>query len=183
MSVSAEWSKPTIVGELVTLRPMVAADFDAVWEMIHDPEGNDLTATEATFTPEQIREWTASRAEQDERLDLAIVENATGDFAGEVVLNEYDAATRSANFRIALRGPAWYGRRLGGEATTMIVDHGFEVVGLRSVTLGVLARNTRARRAYERSGFRTTSEHTEDGERWIEMTITPEDRPAGTPDD
>ena len=171
MAASTRWSKPTLVGQLVTLRPLTGGDADAVWEMIHDPEGNDLTDTTATFTYEQIAEWCATRADQDERLDLAIVENATGEFAGEAVLNDYDADRDEVNFRISLRGPAWYGRGLGTEATRLIIDHGLHAIDLRRITLGVLARNPRARRAYEKAGFHVTHEGEEDGNDWIYMAI------------
>ena len=171
MGVRGRWYKPTIAGELVTLRPLSADDAEAMWEMVNDPEGNDLTDTVATFTFEQIREWCASRADQDERLDLAIVENASGACAGEAVLNEFDGATETANFRIALRGPAWYGRGLGTEAARLIVAHGLESVGLQGITLGVLARNDRAKRSYEKVGFRPTGEVVEDGQRWVQMEI------------
>ena len=150
---SARWSKPTLSGDLVTLRPMVAGDADAMWEATNDPEGNDLTHTTATFVYDDIVTWCATRADQDERLDLAIVENATGEVAGEAVLNEYDAEHDSANFRIGLRGPAWYGRGLGSEATRLIVGHGLDTIGLARITLTVLARNPRAQRAYEKAGF------------------------------
>lgn len=91
---TGRWHKPTLAGELVTLRPIVIGDATAMWELVQDPEGNDLTDTTASFTFEQIRDWCSNRAEQDERLDLAIVENATGEFAGEAVLNEYRAEPR-----------------------------------------------------------------------------------------
>lgn len=170
--VSDRWSKPTIVGDLVTLRPMTAEDADAAWEMVNDPEGHDLTATTATFSPEQILDWVSSRNAQDQRLDLVVVENATGEYAGEVVLNQYEQERGSANFRIALRGPAWYGRRLGSEATRLIVDHGLDTIGLTTITLAVLARNPRAQKAYVAAGFVATYEFDEDGERWIEMVIS-----------
>ena len=172
MNASARWRKPTLVGELVTLRPVEAQDSEAAWEMLHDPVGADLTATTATFDRPQIDEWYATRNDQDERLDLAIVENATGEWVGEAVLNEYDAERDSANFRIALRGPAWFGRGLGSEATRLLTDHGLWVVGLRTITLGVLARNPRARRAYEKAGFVAIKEYVEDGEVWIDMHIS-----------
>jgi RimJ/RimL family protein N-acetyltransferase len=165
------WSKPTLVGDLVTLRPFVADDLDAAWEMLHDPISAELTATTAVFTRAQIEQWYATRNDQDSRLDLAIVENATGEFVGEVVLNEWDVTTDSANFRIALRGPTWFGRGLGGEATRLIVAHGLETIGLSRITLGVLARNARARRAYERAGFVVTREYVEDDEVWLDMAI------------
>ena len=161
-----------LAGELVSLRPVTIDDAAAMWEMVDDPEGNDLTDTTATFTFEQIRDWCATRQDREERLDLAIVENATGAFAGEVVLNEYDAASDAANFRIALRGPAWYGRGLGTEATRLIVDHGLHTIGLSRITLGVLARNPRAIRTYEKAGFRRTTETVEDGQAWVQMEIT-----------
>lgn len=170
--VGGRWAKPTLVGTLVTLRPYEPCDVAGAWEMVNDPEGNELTATEASFTFDQIRDWCLSRNGQDDRLDLAVVERATGEFAGEAVLNEYDPTTESANFRIALRGPAWYGRGLGGEATQLIVAHGLDVIGLRTVTLTVLARNPRAQRAYERAGFRATSAFDEDGESWVAMEIS-----------
>ena len=169
--VTGRWRKPTITGERVTLRPVAAHDADGLWELVHDPEGNDLTATSAGFTREQIEEWCASRTAQDERLDLAVVDAATGEYAGEVVLNEHDPATDSANFRIALRGPAYYGRGLGSEATRLVVDHALRTMGLQRLTLGVLARNPRARRAYEKAGFRRVGDYVEDGEDWVEMEV------------
>ena len=169
--VTGRWRKPVITGERVLLRPVTAADTDGMWEAVNDPEGNDLTATTATFTRDQIAAWCASRAGQDERLDLAIVDRATGEYAGEVVLNEHDPDTDSANFRIGLRGPAYYGRGLGTEATRLLVDHALRTVGLRRLTLNVLARNPRARRAYEKAGFREVGRHVDDGEDWVEMAI------------
>jgi RimJ/RimL family protein N-acetyltransferase len=166
------WKKPTLQGDIVTLRPMVVTDADAMWEATNDPEGRQLTHTTATFTPAQIRDWCASRGEQDERLDLTVVENSTGEIAGEAVLNEYDPEHDSANFRISLRGPAWYGRGLGTEATRLIVDHSLHSIGLRRITPSVLAHNPRAQRAYEKAGFRVTGvEHDDDGEDWVLMAI------------
>ena len=169
--MSGRWRKPTLVGDRVTLRPVTASDADAAWEMVTDPEGNDLTATSARFDRDDIVEWCASRAAQHDRLDLAVVEHETGDYAGEVVLNEYDADTSSANFRISLRGPAWYGRGLGSEATRLMVEHGLRTIGLDRITLTVLARNPRARRVYENAGFRVTHRYAEDGEDWVAMEV------------
>jgi len=171
------WAKPVLEGARVVLRPYRAEDADAVWEMVHDAEGNDLTGTTADFTREQIDAWVASRATAPERLDLAIDERVTGEYAGEVVLNDVVGpadAPVGANFRIALRGPAWYGRGLGSEATSLVVRHAFETVGLARLTLDVLARNPRAIRAYEKVGFVETGRRDEDGETWVDMELTRE---------
>lgn len=171
MEDTADWVNPTIEGQTVVLRPFVDADLAPIWEMINDPVGNDLTATTEEFDVEQITAWYSTRDDQTDRLDLAIVERATGEFAGEVVLNEYQPATRTCSFRICLRGPNWFGRGLGTEATDLIVRYGFERLGLDRIDLDVLARNPRAQRTYEKVGFVVTAESTEDGEAWVHMTL------------
>lgn len=178
MSELGRWAKPTLVGELVTLRPMTVDDAEAMWESVNDAEGRNLTGTTASFSREEIDAWCASRADQDERLDLTIVERATGAVAGEAVLNDYDPEQESANFRISMRGPAWFGRGLGTEATRLIVEHGLEVVGLRKITLGVLARNPRARWAYAKAGFVETGRSHDEVEEWVEMEIADDAGPT-----
>lgn len=96
--------------------------------------------------------WYGTRHEQADRLDLAVVERATGACVGEAVLNEWDSGNHSCNFRIALVA-AGQGRGLGTEATRLMVGYGFEGLGLRRISLGVFAFNPRARRAYEKAGF------------------------------
>ena len=130
-----------LTGERVTLSQLDDRDAAVAWEMVNDVEGNDLTATTEAFTREHIDDWCGSRPEQDERLDPAIIDNKTGQFVGEAVLNDFDTATDSCDFRIALRGPAWFGRGFGTEATGLIVSHGLDTIGLSSISLEVLARN------------------------------------------
>ncbi len=173
MTTAGGWTNPTLEGELVLLRPFVEADLAPAWEMLNDPVGKDLTATTTQFGFEQVQEWYLAREQQIDRIDLAIVERSTGQFAGEVILLDRDAQSRSCSFRISLRGPAWFGRGLGTEATTLLVQHGFRRLDLQRIELEVLARNSRARRTYEKAGFVVTDETTEDGEDWIHMAMTP----------
>ena len=172
MSESSFWHNPTLEGRLVLLRPFTEADIESAWEMVNDPVGNDLTATTEQFEFTQIQHWYRTRNDHGDRIDLAVVERSTGLFAGEVVLNEYDPDAGSCSFRISLRGPAWYGRGLGTEATRLIVGYGIDILGLKAINLEVLARNQRARRSYEKVGFTVVNHSTEDGEQWIHMTIS-----------
>jgi RimJ/RimL family protein N-acetyltransferase len=148
--------KPTLVGERVTLRPMVAADADHLWHDLHDAEAVRLTGTHATFTRERIDEWCASRAGQTDRLDLAVVDRTTGEWAGELAVNDLDVDNRSCSFRIALGANA-RDRGLGTEATRLIVDHVFDTIDepvVHRIGLEVFAFNPRAKAVYERVGFR-----------------------------
>src|SRR5215218_8276710 len=145
-------TKPTLTGQRVTLRPVSADDAPGLMDMLADRDASRLTGTHAEFDEETARRWYASRGEQDDRLDLAIVERATGQYAGEVVLNELDRDNRSIGFRIGLR-PGFTDRGLGSEATRLVVDYALDVLGLHRVALEVYASNPRARHVYERAGF------------------------------
>jgi RimJ/RimL family protein N-acetyltransferase len=145
-------TKPTLEGERVILRPVSADDAPGLLDLIADDEGNRLTGTRGLeLSVEAAQRWYGTRGDEDDRLDLAVVDRQSGEYAGEVVLNELDRDNRSCNFRIGLR-PAFQDRGLGSEATRMIVDYGFSI-GLHRIELGVYAFNPRARRVYEKAGF------------------------------
>jgi RimJ/RimL family protein N-acetyltransferase len=144
-------AKPTLRGELITLRPVRPAD--AVGLASLDAETLRLTGSHRTHRLEELERWYGSRAEHHDRLDLASVERATGAWAGEVVLNDLDSENRSCDFRILLVGRKFYGRGLGTEASRMVLAHGFNVVGLHRIELEVYAFNPRARHVYEKLGF------------------------------
>ncbi|GAA3393738.1 GNAT family protein [Streptomyces roseoviridis] len=146
--------KPTLTGDRVVLRPVTEDDVPALLPMFQDPEIARLTGCHTDFDESGLRRWYGSRGDQNDRLDLAVVERATGRVVGEAVLNEWDPDNESCAFRICF-APAGIGRGLGTEATRLIVGHAFEAVGLHRVWLEVYAFNPRARRAYEKAGFRT----------------------------
>jgi RimJ/RimL family protein N-acetyltransferase len=146
-------TKPTLVGERVLLRPVTVDDVPGLMDLVADEEGNRLTGTrDLDLSEEAARSWYASRGEQEDRLDLAVVEMASAEYAGEVVLNELDPANRACGFRIGLRRAFW-NRGLGSEATRLVVDYGLDVLGLHRIELEVYAFNPRARAVYERVGF------------------------------
>jgi RimJ/RimL family protein N-acetyltransferase len=145
--------KPTLTGDLVVLRPVLVSDAPALAAAARDPDVDRLTGTHKKFSLEELARWYASRAEHDDRLDLAIIERATGETVGEVVLAGLDVHNRSCGFRITLFGSRFFGRGLGTEASRMVLAHAFETVGLHRVALEVYAFNPRARHVYEKIGF------------------------------
>jgi len=140
--------KPILTGRRV-LRPLGPEDADSLPAALADPGMLRLTDTPTTFTREQIVRHCATRAEQDDRSDYAILDRSTGAFLGAIK----DLATdnRSGGFRIALTS-ASTGRGFGSEATRSIVDHVFGV-GIHRISLEVYAFNTRARHVQEKVGF------------------------------
>ncbi|MCM8555969.1 GNAT family N-acetyltransferase [Streptomyces sp. STCH 565 A] len=147
--------KPVLTGERVLLRPFTGNDADAVAEIIQDPEVIRYTFEPSSeLTLERLRAWYGSRGEQDDRLDLAVTDRATGEVVGEVVLYDVDRSSHNCTFR-TLIGPSGRGRGLGTEATRLIVGYGFERLGLHRIQLDVYTDNHRARRVYEKVGFTT----------------------------
>jgi RimJ/RimL family protein N-acetyltransferase len=153
--------QPTLQGRLCTLRPFTAEDIDAMGPILSDPEVLRLTgsvhssAEAAAGTgrlDDRTRRWYDTRALQTDRLDLAVIDNATGGCVGEAVLNDWQPDDDACNFRILL-GADGRDRGIGSEATSLLIGHGFTATGLHRIALEVFAFNPRARRAYEKAGF------------------------------
>jgi RimJ/RimL family protein N-acetyltransferase len=142
---------PTLIGEKVVLRPVGPADVDNMVADLADPELIRLTGTHTVFTREQIEEFCSTRADKDDRFDLAVLDRSTGAYLGGLAITQLDPDNRSCGFRIALRTQAT-GRGYGTDATRLIVDHVFSL-GVHRVELEVYAFNPRARHVYEKVGF------------------------------
>ena len=70
---------PVLLGEMVRLRPIEARDADRMWESLQDPESNRLTGTTATFTRDQIDEWSATISEREGRYDWEFADETFAD--------------------------------------------------------------------------------------------------------
>ena len=175
--------KPTLIGDKVILRPFSEDDLPAMSEALLDPEARILTGSvhdeaqaHAPRAPDEAkaaRDWLRTRNDQPDRLDLAVVDANAAACVGEAVLNQWDPGNESCNFRIFI-GPLGRDRGLGTEATRLIVGYGFGHLGLHRISLEVYAFNPRARRAYEKAGFRAEGVLREslryNGE-WIDATV------------
>ncbi|MEU8753793.1 GNAT family N-acetyltransferase [Streptomyces chartreusis] len=145
--------KPVLTGDRTVLRPFSEDDAAVMAEIIEDPEVVRFTGEASEeFPMERLRSWYGSRSAQNDRLDLAVTDRATGELVGEVVLYEWDATARSCTFR-TLVGPRGRGRGIGTEATRLIVGHGFGQLGLHRIQLEAYGHNPRALRVYEKVGF------------------------------
>jgi RimJ/RimL family protein N-acetyltransferase len=169
--------KPTLTGAKVLLRPFEEADFPAIRRALQDPETARLTGSARPAWDDvfekRMREWYETRNLQTDRLDLAVVDRAGGGWAGEVVFNQVDERNAACNFRVLL-GPDARDRGLGSEAIRLFVAYGFEQLALHRIALEVYAFNPRARRVYEKVGFRPEGVlrdaiRTEDG--WADSTV------------
>ncbi len=150
-----DYFRDQVTLETANLRlvPLGPQHFDGSWAALQDEESRRMTGTHTEFTQEQIRAWLASRADAHDRADWAIEARESGEYLGEIVLNDLDGHNRKMGFRIALSGAAVFGRGFGSEATKAVVEYGLTVVGLHRIELEVVDFNTRAQRVYSKAGF------------------------------
>lgn len=138
----------------IYLRPFDPSDSEHVFRALFSPEGRRLTGTQRIFSQAAIGEFIAGAANDRSRLDLVICTQATNEAVGEVVLNNIDVINRSANVRIAIFDPKDWGKGYGSEALSLMLDHGFGVLNLHRIELGVFTFNERAVHVYEKLGFK-----------------------------
>lgn len=151
--VDAFRDQPNLEGALVRLVPLTEAVYEDYWLAMADAEVSRLTGTHVGFEPAQIRSWLATRHDQHDRADWAILRQADDTFLGEAVINDLDPDNESASYRVWLAGPAVFGHGYGTEATQLVVDYALHIAGLHRLSLEVYDHNPRARHVYEKCGF------------------------------
>jgi diamine N-acetyltransferase len=94
------------------------------------------------------------RGERDDWIGFAIY--ALPDLRPIGVMNIRDFTNRhgTAEFGITIGDPADRGQGYGTEATRLLLDYAFTVLGVRNVWLDTPAYNVAAIHAYEKAGFR-----------------------------
>ena len=145
-------NKPVLKGKTLILRPITAADAEAMFASLGDEESRRLTGTQQTFTLKQVQAFCARVAKAEDRLDYAVTLPNDPRYRGEVVLNDIDWTNKSANFRIALSGPD-RGKGYGTKAAALLLEHAFDVLNLHRVELEVFDFNPRAQHVYKKLGF------------------------------
>lgn len=141
------------VGRVVRLRAMEDGDIPRVNELFWDP---GVQAGVGTNWPEPVAGTRAfverARANADE-VFLAIERLEDDELLGACSLFDVHAGNRAATLGIWIARPFW-DRGYGTDAVRVLCRFAFEEMNLRRVELGVFETNPRAKRAYERVGFR-----------------------------
>lgn len=139
---------PRIDGERVVLRPLVAADREALIEVLSDPT---VVAVWDTRGPQASANDLLSGAE--DLVALAI--EVDGAFAGSIQYSEEeDGDYRQAGIDIFMHS-RFQGRGLGTDAVRTLARYLLEVRGHHRLTIDPAASNARAIRSYEKVGFRS----------------------------
>ncbi len=139
------------------LRPFTTADLDDVYAYMSDPQVVRYLYWEVRdreATAEALAAKVASRLDGDgSHLTLAVELPEAGTVIGEALLKYTSVAHRQGEVGYVLN-PAFGGHGYATEAASVILDLGFDGVGLHRIDAHLDARNTASARVLERLGMR-----------------------------
>nr|MDT0659198.1 GNAT family N-acetyltransferase [Micromonospora sp. DSM 115978] len=141
---------------VVTLRPLAPADTDFLYALQRLP---DVVATSVPPVPPDRAQVAAKCAVAEgrwlagERVDLVILDAATGEKAGEIGLYYQEPPTGQAMIGYAMT-PAWRGRGYATRAAGLLARWAFGSTDIARLIAGTLPTNVGSQRVLERAGFR-----------------------------
>ena len=142
-----------IEGERVLLRRMGREDAEDVVRMRSEPEVQAQLFSKRPPTLDEHLRWLAGVQARDDRHEFMIVERTSGRSVGTIGLSHIERTHRRAEYGILIGEPGARGKGLAAEASRLLLDYAFRVLGLVRVYLHVFHDNEAAIRLYERVGF------------------------------
>lgn len=144
-----------IVGEKVALGPQRRDLLPLYQRWINDFEvTRTLHVGAYPITAEAEEAWYERVTKSERDAVFVVYERATMRPIGNTGLHRIDRGNRTAEFGIVIGEKDCWGKGYGTEATALVLDYGFNWLGLHSIILSVYSANERAIRAYTRAGFR-----------------------------
>jgi len=140
--------QPTLVGPRITVRPILATDWEGMFAAARDRE---IWAQH----PERDRyQETVFRGYFDDAIAcgkaFAFVEHKSGEIIGSSRYNDYDPAASEIEIGWTFLARAYWGGSYNAEIKELMLDHAFKYVD--TVLFWVGAANLRSRRAMEKIG-------------------------------
>lgn len=170
-----EQNEPLInfAGELVALGPLRRELIPLYQKWNNDFEVNRATSSARPVTFEEQEASYDHYVHDSSSVFFTIYERSTGRAIGLTYLSDIKPRSRSAEFAIVIGEKDYHNKGYGSEATRLMLDYAFTVLGLHNVLLKVFAFNQAAIRAYEKAGFREIGRRREirwmDGRLWDDV--------------
>jgi RimJ/RimL family protein N-acetyltransferase len=175
--VPRAWFPESVEGSRVRLRRHVPENLTRFRQWYADPEIARLARyQEAPMRPEEIERFFAARVVGPDAMAMAIHERTTDRLLGTCAFSQLDGDNGSALYHITIGEKDAWGQGFGTEATQLMLDHAFGVLGLHRIALFVFEFNERAIRSYQRCGFviegRSRESIFRDGRWWDEIAMS-----------
>lgn len=136
----------------IHLRRLEEKDIPGMLEWMHDPEINRWFRFDAASMTEERARAFISSSFSDSARHYAVADDSDM-YLGTISLEEIDPENGHALYAVSMRACA-KGSGAALAATRLLLETAFTDLGLERVYLNVLADNERAKRFYEKAGFR-----------------------------
>lgn len=142
-----------LVGEKCYLSPVSLEDAERYTEWVNDMEiGQFMLFTPMVMDIEKERAALYHLMQSDHV--FAIIEKDTNKVIGNCGLHQLDNVHRHAVLGIFIGEKTFWNQGIGAEATSLLLDFGFNVLNLHNISLDVFGFNKRAVKCYEKIGFK-----------------------------
>ena len=143
-----------IQGTLVNLRPLERDDLGLLVAWRNDPEIRERFFSTFPFSKSGQDAWFSNLLTRDDKRML-IIETKEGRPIGTIGMDHIDFKNQRAEFGNLLIGESEYlGKNLATDGTLALLKFAFQEMNLNRVYLEVYADNDRARRLYDKCGFK-----------------------------
>lgn len=135
----------------ITIRKFEKTDIPKKVEWINNPENNQYLHYDIPICVEKTEKWFDSHLGEKTRYDAVI--EVDGVPVGTIGLLEIDRKNSKAEYYIAMGETAYKGKGIAKEASRLILEYGFEELGLNRIYLFTEVENVAAQKLFERVGF------------------------------
>lgn len=145
-----------IYGDRVRLRAIEHSDVPTFYEWMNDPEIRQYLLLYEPMSRIKESDWVESLRERKDDFVYAVEARTDTDWLhiGNVGLHRVDWKNRTGLFGIVLGVKEYWGRGYGPDACRAMLRWAFDELNLQRVELEVFDYNPRAKRCYEKVGFK-----------------------------
>ena len=145
-----------IYGDHIRLRALELSDVPTMTAWFNDPEVRRYLLVFAPMSQLSEERWVRNilDSKDDFVFGIEVPAGEGWQHIGNVGLHHIDWKHRSATFGIVIGMPAFWNQGHGSDATRTMTRFAFDVLNLHRVQLDVFDFNPRARRVYEKIGFK-----------------------------
>lgn len=147
---------PFLIGEKIYLRAIAEADLNEKYREWFNDEEICRYNSHHRFPnyDADMREYYESTIKSRKNLILAICDKETDTHIGNVALENIDPVDRSAEFAILIGDKAWWGKGIGKGVARLMLEHGFEQLGLERIYCGTAEDNIGMQKIAVATGFK-----------------------------
>jgi len=142
-----------IIGKRIYLSPISSNNYKLYTEWVNDFEVMlGLSLNKRVITEESQKSFLESSS--GNKYDFGIIALESDKLIGNVGFTSVDQINRKATVGIFIGDKEYWNDGYGGEALSLLLDFGFNVLNLNSINLTVFEYNKPAIRCYEKIGFK-----------------------------